>query len=180
MRRNDERCDLAAPAGKRIWRPVPTCPAVTHKWVVGKMRSLPCRCWLERTTIERTGRGLPTRAASVLRARYRPSGRGLGVASRLTCRCGADLHAIFGDPHQPTFEGYATLAAWAKVTARVKLGLLVGANTFRNPGLVAKSVATIDHLSGGRAVLGIGGAWFELEHVEHGIEFGASPGQRLT
>ncbi|MEO6578871.1 MAG: LLM class flavin-dependent oxidoreductase [Candidatus Limnocylindria bacterium] len=90
------------------------------------------------------------------------------------------LHAIFGDPHQPIFEGYTTLAAWAKVTSRVKLGLLVGANTFRNPGLVAKSVATIDHLSGGRAVLGIGGAWFELEHVEHGIEFGASPGQRLT
>lgn len=90
------------------------------------------------------------------------------------------LHAIFGDPHQPIFEGYTTLAAWAKVTSRVKLGLLVGANTFRNPGLVAKSVATIDHLSGGRAVLGIGGAWFELEHVEHGIEFGTSPGQRLT
>ncbi len=90
------------------------------------------------------------------------------------------LHAIFGDPHQPIFEGYTTLAAWAKVTKRVKLGLLVGANTFRNPGLVAKSVTTIDHMSGGRAVLGIGGAWFELEHREHGIEFGASPGRRLT
>ncbi|MEO5986818.1 MAG: LLM class flavin-dependent oxidoreductase [Candidatus Limnocylindria bacterium] len=90
------------------------------------------------------------------------------------------LHAIFGDPHQPIFEGYTTLAAWAKVTERVRLGLLVGANTFRNPGLVAKSVSTIDHLSGGRAVLGIGGAWFELEHREHGIEFGASPGRRLT
>ncbi len=90
------------------------------------------------------------------------------------------LHAIFGDPHQPIFEGYTTLAAWAKVTERVGLGLLVGANTFRNPGLVAKSVTTIDHLSGGRAVLGIGGAWFELEHREHGIEFGTSPGRRLT
>ena len=90
------------------------------------------------------------------------------------------LHAIFGDPHQPIFEGYTTLAAWAKVTERVRLGLLVGANTFRNPGLVAKSVTTIDHLSGGRAIMGIGGAWFELEHQEHGIDFGASPGQRLT
>jgi len=90
------------------------------------------------------------------------------------------IYAIFGDPYQPIFEGYTSLAAWAKVTSRVTLGLLVGANTFRNPGLVAKQVATIDHLSDARAVLGIGGAWFELEHQAHGIEFGASPGERLT
>jgi alkanesulfonate monooxygenase SsuD/methylene tetrahydromethanopterin reductase-like flavin-dependent oxidoreductase (luciferase family) len=90
------------------------------------------------------------------------------------------LYAIFGDPYQPIFEGYATLAAWAKVTKRTRLGLLVGANTFRNPGLVAKLVTTIDHISGGRAILGIGGAWFEQEHTEYGIEFGASPGTRLT
>ena len=90
------------------------------------------------------------------------------------------LYAIFGDPYQPIFEGYATLAAWAKVTRKSRLGLLVGANTFRNPGLVAKLVTTIDHISGGRAILGIGGAWFEQEHAEYGIEFGASPGTRLT
>ena len=90
------------------------------------------------------------------------------------------LYAIFGDPYQPIFEGYATLAAWAKVTKRTRIGLLVGANTFRNPGLVAKLVTTIDHISGGRAILGIGGAWFEQEHTEHGIEFGKSPGTRLT
>ncbi len=89
------------------------------------------------------------------------------------------LYAIFGDPYQPIFEGYATLAAWAKVTSRAKLGLLVGANTFRNPGLVAKLITTIDHASDGRAICGIGGAWFELEHAAHGIEFGASVGQRL-
>jgi alkanesulfonate monooxygenase SsuD/methylene tetrahydromethanopterin reductase-like flavin-dependent oxidoreductase (luciferase family) len=90
------------------------------------------------------------------------------------------LYAIFGDPYQPIFEGYATLAAWAKVTTRARLGLLVGANTFRNPGLVAKLVTTLDHISGGRAILGIGGAWFEKEHTEYGIDFGASPGTRLT
>ena len=90
------------------------------------------------------------------------------------------LHAIFGDPYQPIFEGYTTLAAWAKVTSRARLGLLVGANTFRNPALVAKAVVTLDHISGGRAILGIGGAWFETEHTEFGIEFGASPGTRLT
>ena len=89
------------------------------------------------------------------------------------------LYAIFGDPYQPIFEGYTTLAAWAKVTSRVRLGLLVGANTFRNPGLVAKTMTTIDHLSGGRAICGIGGAWFEQEHTEHGIDFGTGFGQRL-
>lgn len=90
------------------------------------------------------------------------------------------LYAIFGDPYQPIFEGYTTLAAWAKVTSRVKLGLLVGANTLRNPGLVAKEVITLDHISQGRAVLGIGGAWFEREHNEHGVEFGSGFGERLT
>ena len=90
------------------------------------------------------------------------------------------VYAIFGDPYQPIFEGYTTLAAWAKVTQQTRLGLLVGANTFRNPGLTARLATTVDHISGGRAILGIGGAWFEQEHVEHGIEFGASPGTRLT
>ena len=89
------------------------------------------------------------------------------------------LHAIFGDPGQPIFEGYATLGAWAIATTRVKLGLMVGANTFRNPGVVAKSITTIDHASGGRAVLGIGAAWFDYEHERHGIEFGRSVGERL-
>ena len=90
------------------------------------------------------------------------------------------VHAIMGDPLQPIFEGYTTLAALAAVTSRTRLGLLVGANTFRNPGLVVKSVTTIDHISAGRAILGIGGAWFEYEHDAHGIAFGAGFGERLT
>jgi alkanesulfonate monooxygenase SsuD/methylene tetrahydromethanopterin reductase-like flavin-dependent oxidoreductase (luciferase family) len=89
------------------------------------------------------------------------------------------IYAIFGDPYQPIFEGYTTLAAWAKVTKRTRLGLLVGANTFRNPGLVANELTTIDHLSGGRAIAGLGGAWFELEHQAHGIDFGSGFGERL-
>jgi alkanesulfonate monooxygenase SsuD/methylene tetrahydromethanopterin reductase-like flavin-dependent oxidoreductase (luciferase family) len=89
------------------------------------------------------------------------------------------LHAIFGEPQQPFFEGYASVAAWAKVTKRARLGLLVGANTFRNPGLVAKLITTIDHISGGRAICGLGGAWFEYEHNRHGIDFGRSAGERL-
>lgn len=89
------------------------------------------------------------------------------------------LLAIFGDPRQPIFEGYTALAAVAQATERVKLGLFVGANPFRNPGLAVKSIATIDHISGGRAIMGIGGAWFEAEHQAFGIDFGSGFGERL-
>jgi alkanesulfonate monooxygenase SsuD/methylene tetrahydromethanopterin reductase-like flavin-dependent oxidoreductase (luciferase family) len=89
------------------------------------------------------------------------------------------LYAIFGDPYQPIFEAYTTLAAWAKVTTRTRLGLLVGANTFRNPALVAKTITTLDHISDGRAIAGLGGAWFDLEHTAAGIDFGSGFGERL-
>ncbi len=89
------------------------------------------------------------------------------------------LYAIFGDPYQPIFEGWGMLHAWAMATQRVRLGLMVGANTFRNPGHVAKLAATLDHVSGGRAILGLGAAWMELEHTAHGIAFGSGFGQRL-
>jgi alkanesulfonate monooxygenase SsuD/methylene tetrahydromethanopterin reductase-like flavin-dependent oxidoreductase (luciferase family) len=89
------------------------------------------------------------------------------------------VYAIFGDPYQPIFEGWSLLNAWARETDHTRLGLLVGANTFRNPGLVAKTAATLDHASDGRAILGIGGAWMELEHHAHDIDFGSSIGQRL-
>ena len=87
--------------------------------------------------------------------------------------------AIFGPAEQPILEGWTTLAALGPITQRVRLGLMVGANTFRNPGLTAKLATTLDHLSGGRAVLGIGGAWFEREHDAFGIDFGTGFGERL-
>ncbi len=89
------------------------------------------------------------------------------------------LYAIFGDPLQPIFEGWSSLAAAAMATEHLRLGLLVGANTFRNPGVVAKTATTLDHISGGRAILGVGGAWMEPEHTAYGIDFGAGFGQRL-
>ena len=89
------------------------------------------------------------------------------------------LYPIVGSHEGPIFEGWLTLAAWAEATSRARLGLMVGANTFRNPALVAKMATTLDHISGGRAILGIGGAWFETEHNGLGIEFGGSPGERL-
>jgi alkanesulfonate monooxygenase SsuD/methylene tetrahydromethanopterin reductase-like flavin-dependent oxidoreductase (luciferase family) len=87
--------------------------------------------------------------------------------------------AIFGDSRQPIFEGYTALAALAQATERIRLGLFVGANTFRNPGLAAKSIVTIDHISDGRAIMGVGAAWFELEHRAYGIDFGRGFGERL-
>jgi len=89
------------------------------------------------------------------------------------------IYAIFGDPYQPIFEGYAALSALAQATERIRLGLFVGANTFRNPGLAVKSLTTIDHVSDGRAILGIGGAWFGMEHEAFGLDFGSGFGQRL-
>jgi alkanesulfonate monooxygenase SsuD/methylene tetrahydromethanopterin reductase-like flavin-dependent oxidoreductase (luciferase family) len=71
------------------------------------------------------------------------------------------------------------MSAVAARTSRATIGHLVGANTFRNPALLAKMVTTIDHISGGRAVLGIGAAWMEPEHTGFGFEFGDRPGTRL-
>jgi alkanesulfonate monooxygenase SsuD/methylene tetrahydromethanopterin reductase-like flavin-dependent oxidoreductase (luciferase family) len=84
-----------------------------------------------------------------------------------------------GDWTAPKLEGWTTLAAVATITSRATLGHLVAANTFRNPGLIAKAATTIDHLSGGRFVLGIGGGWFEREHEAFGIDFGSGFGERL-
>lgn len=79
----------------------------------------------------------------------------------------------------PVFEGYLSLAAWAQATSRVRLGLLATANTFREPTLLAKMITTLDHISAGRAFLGVGAGWFEAEHTGYGLRFGAGPGERL-
>lgn len=89
------------------------------------------------------------------------------------------LYAIEGEHDRPIFEGWTTIAAWAALTERIELGLLVGANTFRNPGLTAKAALTVDHISSGRVWLGLGGAWFETEHTATGLDFGRGFGDRL-
>ena len=77
-----------------------------------------------------------------------------------------------GTPDEPMFECYGMLAALAQHTERVRLSALVTGNTYRNPALLAKTITTLDHLSDGRATLGIGCAWFEKEHADLGFEFG--------
>ena len=78
---------------------------------------------------------------------------------------------IMGDPTDPMLEGYTTLAFLAAHTRTVELQLLVTGVTYRHPGLLAKIVSTLDVLSGGRAALGIGAAWFEREHLALGVPF---------
>ncbi len=89
------------------------------------------------------------------------------------------VYPIVGSWQGPILEAYTSISALAATTSRATIGLMVGANTFRNPALVAKMMTTIDHISGGRAVLGIGAAWFETEHTAFGIPFGDGPPERL-
>jgi F420-dependent oxidoreductase-like protein len=89
------------------------------------------------------------------------------------------LLADEGDWTDGKLEGWTTLAALATQTTRVRLGLLVAANGFRSPGLTAKLATTLDHLSGGRLILGLGGGWFEREHDAFGLDFGSGFGERL-
>lgn len=81
------------------------------------------------------------------------------------------IPAVSKDPHSPMLEGYTTLGFLAAHTRTAELQLLVTGVTYRHPGLLAKIVSTLDVLSGGRAVLGLGAAWNEREHAAYGVPF---------
>ena len=77
-----------------------------------------------------------------------------------------------GPAENAMLECYTTLGALATATSTVQLSALVTGNTYRNPAMLAKTVTTLDVVSGGRAILGIGAGWFEKEHDEYGYDFG--------
>lgn len=89
------------------------------------------------------------------------------------------VYPIVGSPDGPLLESWVTLTAWAQATERIRLGHLVIANTFREPALTAKMATTLDHVSGGRFILGIGAAWFRTEHEAFGFPYGDGPPERL-
>ena len=104
----------------------------------------------------------------------------LAETARVADQAGVSLFSVMdhwfqmeqmGGPPEPMLEGYTTLGYLAAITERMRLSLLVTGTTYRRPGLLAKIVTTLDVLSGGRATLGIGAAWYDREHAGLGVPF---------